>query len=57
MHIIKKIRASLIVAQAFAKHRVLFVPVICETEEEFSRLLAQTMQKLDEMEAAEEEQH
>ncbi|MDZ5602577.1 DUF1382 family protein [Pseudomonas sp. RP23018S] len=57
MSTIKKIRASLIVAQTFAKYCVLFVPVICESEEEFTRLLARTMRKLDEMEAAEEEQH
>ena len=50
----KKIRATLILAQTFAKHGVLFVPVICETEEEHAQLLARVMKKLDEMEAAEE---
>lgn len=50
----KKIRAALILAKTFAKHGVLFVPVICDTEEEHAQLLAQVMKKLDEMESGEE---
>ena len=50
----KKIRAALILAQTFAKHGVLFVPVICESEAEHAQLLAQVMKKLDDMETAEE---
>lgn len=50
----KKIRAALILAQTFAKHGVLFVPVICESEAEHAQLLDKVMKKLDEMEAAEE---
>lgn len=54
---IARIRAALVMAQAFAKHGVLFVPMPCESTEEYTKLASDVWKKLDEMEAAAEEKH
>ena len=54
---IAKVRAALVMAQTFAKHGVLFVPMPCESTEEHAKLAAEAWKKLDDMEAAVEEKH
>lgn len=54
---IAKIRGALVMAQTFAKQRILFVPMPCESAEEHARLVTEAWKKLDEMEASAEEKH
>lgn len=54
---IAKVRGALVMAQTFAKHRILFVPMPCESAEEHARLVAEAWKKLDEMESTAEEKH
>ena len=54
---IAKVRAALVMAQTFAKHGVLFVPMPCESDEEHAKLAAEAWKKMDDMEAAAEEKH
>jgi hypothetical protein len=52
---VKSIRAALILAQAFAKHGVLFVPMPVSTPAEREEMVAKAWAKLDELEAAQED--
>jgi hypothetical protein len=51
---VKSIRAALILAQTFAKHGVLFVPMPVSTPAEHEEMVAKAWAKLDELEAAAE---
>lgn len=51
---VKDLRAALVLAQTFAKHGVLFVPMPVATAEEHAELSAKVWKKLDDMELAAE---
>jgi hypothetical protein len=51
---VKSIRAALILAQTFAKHGVLFVPMPVSTPAEHEAMVAKAWAKLDELETAQE---
>ena len=52
---VKDLRAVLILAETFAKHGVLFVPMPVADAKEFEELKAKAWQKLDEIEAEAEQ--
>ena len=52
---VKDLRAALVLAQTFAKHGVLFVPMPVATAEEHAELSAKAWKKLDDMELAAEQ--
>lgn len=52
---VKDLRTVLILAETFAKHGVLFVPIPVADAKEFEELKAKAWQRLDEMESESEQ--